>query len=57
MRCEAIRLRTSATARVAVMDILIAAAASVKNATLVHRDPHFAAIPSNLLNQEVLPAK
>jgi predicted nucleic acid-binding protein len=56
-RIEAIRLRTSATARVAAMDILIAATASLKNATLVHRDPHFVAIPAALLKQEVLPAK
>ena len=57
VRSEAIRLRTSATAHVAAMDILIAAAASLKKATLVHRDPHFTAIPPSLLKQEVLPAK
>lgn len=57
VRSEAIRLRTSATAHVAAMDILIAATASLKSATLVHRDPHFAAIPGSLLKQEVLPAK
>lgn len=57
VRVEAIRLRTSATAHVAAMDVLIAASASLGNATLVHRDPHFAAIPTNLLKQEVLPAK
>ena len=57
VRSEAIRLRTSATAHVAAMDILIAATASLKNATLVHRDPHFTAIPPSLLKQEVLPAK
>ena len=57
VRSEAIRLRTSATAHVAAMDVLIAATASLKNATLVHRDPHFAAIPTSLLKQEVLPAK
>lgn len=57
VRTEAIRLRTSATAHVAAMDVLIAATASLKNATLVHRDPHFSAIPGNLLKQEVLPAK
>ena len=50
-------VRASATAHVAAMDVLIAASASLNNATLVHRDPHFAAIPTNLLNQEVLPAK
>ena len=57
VRSEAIRLRTSATAHVAAMDVLIAATASLRNATLVHRDPHFAAIPASLLKQEVLPAK
>jgi predicted nucleic acid-binding protein len=57
VRAEAIRLRTNATAHVAAMDILIAACASSANATLVHRDPHFAAIPANLLKQDVLPAK
>ena len=57
VRSEASRLRTSATAHVAAMDILIAATASLKNATLVHRDPHFTAIPPSLLKQEVLPAK
>ena len=57
VRGEGIRLRASATAHVAAMDVLIAASASLGNATLVHRDPHFAAIPTNLLKQEVLPAK
>ena len=57
VRSEAIRLRTSATAHVAAMDVLIAATASLKNATLVHRDPHFAAIPATLLKQEALPPK
>ena len=57
VRSEAIRLRTNATAHVAAVDVLIAATASLKNATLVHRDPHFAAIPTNLLKQEILPAK
>ena len=57
VRGEAIRLRTGAIAHVAAMDILIAATASLKKATLVHRDPHFAAIPATLLKQEVLPPK
>lgn len=57
VRSEAIRLRTSATAHLAAMDVLIAATASQRDATLVHRDPHFAAIPPNLLKQQVLPAK
>jgi len=57
VRSEAIRLRTSATTHVAAMDVLIAATASLKNATLVHRDPHFVAIPGSLLKQQGLPAK
>ena len=57
VRSEAIRLHTSATAHVAAMDILIAATASLGNATLVHRDPHFGAIPATLLKQQVLPEK
>jgi predicted nucleic acid-binding protein len=57
VRSEAIRLRTSAAAHVAAMDVLIAATAALKDATLVHRDPHFTAIPPGLLKQEILPAK
>lgn len=57
VRSEAIRLRIGATVRVSAVDVLIGATASLKNATLVHRDPHFAAIPDSLLRQEVLPAK
>lgn len=57
VRSEAIRLRTSAAAHVAAMDVLIAATASLNNAKLVHRDPHFASIPASLLKQEALPAK
>ena len=57
VRSEAVRLRIGASARVASMDALIAASASLRTATLVHRDPHFAAIPSQLLKQEVLSAK
>jgi len=57
VRSEAVRLRTSASTRVASMDVLIAATASLRKATLVHRDPHFAAIPAQWLKQEVLPAK
>ena len=57
VRGEAIRLRTSAASPVSAMDVLIAATASLQNATLVHRDPHFAAIAAAMLRQEVLPAK
>ncbi len=57
VRSEGVRLRTSSSARVAAMDVLIAATASLRGATLVHRDPHFAAIPPQLLRQLLLPAK
>jgi predicted nucleic acid-binding protein len=39
------------------MDTLIAATASVRGATLVHRDPHFTAISGSMLKQEMLPPK
>ena len=57
VRAEAVHLRTSATARLSAMDALIAATASSRRATLIHRDPHFAAVPTQLLQQEFLPAK
>ncbi|HZM02835.1 MAG TPA: PIN domain-containing protein [Candidatus Saccharimonadales bacterium] len=57
VRKEGIRLRIRSSNRVPSMDILIAATASLQSATLVHRDPHFAAIPARLLKQETLPAK
>jgi predicted nucleic acid-binding protein len=37
--------------------VLIAATVSHRNATLIHHDPHFGAIPASLLKQEMLPAK
>ena len=49
-------LRTEGKARVSSMDILIAATASLHNAILIHRDPHFAVIPAHLLEQEALRA-
>jgi predicted nucleic acid-binding protein len=48
---HAIELRRAATDRLPTLDSLIAAAASVSNAILVHRDPHFTSIPSILLRQ------
>jgi hypothetical protein len=57
VRNEAVRLRIQASSRVASMDVLIAATASSRNAILVHRDPHFTAIPAGLLKQDVLPSK
>jgi hypothetical protein len=57
IRGEAVRLRISATARASAMDTLIAATSSVRGAMLVHRDPHFTAIPTSILKQEMLPPK
>ncbi|MFN0068870.1 MAG: PIN domain-containing protein [Limisphaerales bacterium] len=53
----ALRLREAATRRLPLADSLIAGCAVAANAALVHRDPHFAAIPPKLLKQMVLPAK
>jgi predicted nucleic acid-binding protein len=39
------------------MDTLTAATASLCGAILLHRDPHFTAIPASVLKQEMLPAK
>ena len=49
-------LRVEAAARVPTVDCLIAACAATADATLVHRDPHFATIPEASLRQEQLPA-
>lgn len=53
----AMRLREAATRRLPLADSLIAGCAVTADATLVHRDPHFAAIPPKLLKQLVLPGK
>ena len=47
-------LRRAAKERLPTIDALIAAGASLADATLVHRDPHFGAIPGHLLRQEVI---
>jgi len=57
VHAEGIRLRAGASTRLSAMDTLIAASASLRNATLVHRDPHFLAIPRDFLRQETLPEK
>lgn len=54
---RSIELRRAATARLPHIDALIAATAAEHDAVLVHRDPHFAAIPTDLLRQEQLPDK
>jgi predicted nucleic acid-binding protein len=51
---RAIALKRAAVSRLPSIDALIAAAASLHAATLVHRDPHFQAIPADWLKQEVL---
>jgi len=48
-------LRAAATARLPQIDALIAATAASQGAILIHRDPHFTAIPAHLLRQEMLP--
>ena len=54
---QAIVLRAATPDRLPTIDGLIAATASVHELTLVHRDPHFGAIPSPLLKQTPLPDK
>lgn len=53
----AMELRQAATARIATADCIIGATAAYHGATLVHRDPHFAALPAGRLAQETLPDK
>ena len=51
----ALELRTLAAKRLPNADALIAATAQLAGATLVHRDPHLAGIPQNVVKQIVLP--
>ena len=44
-------IRQACQERLPTVDALIAATASVQNATLVHRDPHFQSIPPRFLKQ------
>ena len=53
----AFALRRASTARIALADLLIAATAAQQEAVLVHRDPHFAALPPGNPRQEHLPDK
>lgn len=53
----AMELRQAGDARIATVDTLIAATAAHHGAILVHRDPHFAALPSGRPAQERLPDK
>ena len=50
-------LHRASAARIALADLLIAATAARAGATLVHRDPHFAALPAERPAQETLPDK
>jgi predicted nucleic acid-binding protein len=54
---QAILLRAATAERLPTIDGLIAATAVVQQLTLVHRDPHIAAIPAHLLHQMRLPDK
>jgi predicted nucleic acid-binding protein len=54
---QAILLRAATPERLPTLDGLIAATAAVRQLTLVHRDPHIAAIPAHLLRQMQLPDK
>jgi predicted nucleic acid-binding protein len=51
---QAITLRSSATSRLPTIDSLIAATAAHHGAILVHRDPHFLALPGDEVKQELL---
>ena len=50
-------LRSQTPHRLPTIDGLIAATAAIHGCTLVHRDSHLAEIPTNLLNQIMLPPK
>ena len=53
----ALELRLLAAKRLPTADALIAATARLAGATLVHRDPHLAAVPHKVLKQILLPRK
>lgn len=54
---QAVILREATPHRLPTIDALIAATAVSHHLSLVHRDPHFAAIPHTLLSQIALPEK
>ena len=54
---SAVLLRESAGTRLPLVDAVIAGCAHVHSAVLVHRDPHLASIPRELVAQMVLPDK
>lgn len=51
---RAISLRETAATRLPAIDALIAATAAHHRAILVHRDPHFAALPADAVQQAAL---
>lgn len=53
----AIQLRAAASTRLPTIDAVIAATAAANRMTLIHRDPHMAAIPRELLGQVQLPVR
>ncbi len=53
----AIRIQQACPARLPLVDALIAGCAAYANLTLVHRDPHFAAIPGKHIRTLRLPDK
>jgi predicted nucleic acid-binding protein len=50
----AVSLRQSASSRIPAIDAMIAATAAHHRAILVHRDPHFLALPDEEVNQQYL---
>lgn len=54
---RAVEIRAATRERLPTIDAVIAASASVHDAVLVHRDPHFRAIPARFLKQILLPSR
>lgn len=54
---RAVEIRAATRERLPTIDAVIAASASVHDAVLVHRDPHFRAIPARFLRQVFLPSR
>ena len=50
----AFKIQEATPTRLPNSDALIAATASIKGATLIHRGPHFLPIPSSMLSQAAL---
>jgi hypothetical protein len=51
---RAFELGSASTKRLPLIVALIASAACLHDAILIHRDPHFGSIPTELLRQELL---